>query len=312
MIDFAIVGQAKSGTTALAEFLARHPRICMSIPKEPAYFATDLMEESDAFHGGRKYFEFRTETEYEATFAHCLPAQLRGEASTGYLHSRVAASNIHAANPAAKIVVMLREPVSFMRSLHVQYLNETTEDETDFAEALAKEVRRKRGECVPARVRCPSYLFYRERAQYTSQLERYYTVFGHENVLTFAMEEFRDDNERWYRNVLAFLGVEPEETPAFSPVHASKAPRSRRLNQALNNPALKSGLFKMLGPRRYTALSKGLARTLMKQQRAPELSPGLEKELHEEFASEVERVSDLVGRDFSEIWGYEGSVSEAG
>ncbi len=304
MIDFAIVGQAKSGTTALADFLARHPRICMSIPKEPAYFATDLMEESDAFHGGRKYFEFRTETEYGATFAHCLPAQLRGEASTGYLHSRVAASNLHAANPAAKIIVMLREPVSFMRSLHVQYLNETTEDEPDFAQALAKEVRRKAGECVPARVRCPSYLFYRERARYASQLERYYTVFPRENVLTFAMEEFRDDNERWYRKVLEFVGVEPEETPTFGAVHASKTPRSRRLNQALNNPVLKSGLFKMLGPRRYTALSKGLARAVMKEQRAPELPSGLEKVLHEEFESEVERVSDLVGRDFRAVWGY--------
>jgi hypothetical protein len=199
---------------------------------------------------------------------------------------------------------MLREPVSFMRSLHVQYLNETTEDEADFAQALAKEVRRRRGESIPARVRCPSYLFYRERARYASQLERYYTVFGRENVLTFAMEEFRGDNEGWYRNVLDFLGVEQEGTPPFGPVHASKAPRSRRLNQALNNPVLKSGLFKMLGPRRYTALSKGLARALMKQQRAPELSPGLEKELHEEFASEVERVSDLVGRDFRAVWGY--------
>ena len=304
MIDFAIVGQAKSGTTALADFLARHPRICMSLPKEPAYFATDLMEESDAFHGGRKYFEFRTETEYEATFAHCLPAQLRGEASTGYLHSRVAASNLHAANPAAKIIVMLREPVSFMRSLHVQYLNETTEDETDFAQALAKEARRKAGECVPARVRCPSYLFYRERARYASQLERFYTLFPRENVLTFAMEEFRGDNERWYRKVLEFLGVEPEEAPTFGAVHASTAPRSRRLNQALNNPVLKSGLFKMLGPRRYTALSKGLARAVMKEQGAPELLPALEKELHEEFASEVERVSDLVGRDFRVVWGY--------
>ena len=195
--------------------------------------------------------------------------------------------------------------------MHVQYLNETTEDETDFAEALPRRSGENRGECVPARVRCPPTSSHRERARYTSQLERYYAVFGHENVLTFAMEEFRDDNERWYRNVLDFLGVEPEETPPFGPIHASKAPRSRRLNQALNNPVLKSGLFKMLGPRRYTALSKGLARTLMKEERPPELSPQLE-ELHEEFASEVEQVSDLVGRDFRVVWGYEGTLSEAG
>ena len=49
MIDFAIVGEPKSGTTALAEFLSSHPEICMSVPKEPAYFATDLIAESDRF-----------------------------------------------------------------------------------------------------------------------------------------------------------------------------------------------------------------------------------------------------------------------
>ena len=96
--DFAIVGEPKSGTTALADFLGGHPGICMSVPKETAYFATDLREESDRFHGRPAYFEFRTEEDYETAFAHC-EGGLRGDGSTAYLHSREAAANLHEANP---------------------------------------------------------------------------------------------------------------------------------------------------------------------------------------------------------------------
>jgi Sulfotransferase family len=304
MIDFAIVGQPKSGTTALAEFLGRHPQICMSFPKEPVYFATDLMEESDAFYGSRKYFEFRTEQDYGALFAHCRPGQLRGDASTPYLLSNVAASNIGAVNPDAKIIVMLREPVSFMHSLHMELVNETLEDEPDFARALEKEPLRKAGRCIPARVRCPSYVYYRQRAGYSRQLARYYAVFPRENILVMTMEEFRQDNERHYRNALGLLGVDTQYVPVFGVVHASRAPRSRRLNQVLNTPAPKRVLFKALGPRRYTVLQRRVAGLVMKEQPRSELSTVLERDLRDEFGAEVERVSELVGRDLRPVWGY--------
>jgi hypothetical protein len=306
MIDFAIVGQPKSGTTALAEFLRGHPQICMSFPKEPVYFATDLIEESDALYGSRKYFEYRTVQDYEALFVHCRPGQLRGDASTPYLLSRLAASNIAAVNPDAKIIVMLREPVSFMHSLHMEHLNETLEDEADFARALEKEPLRKAGKSIPARVRCPSYLFYRERARYADQLARYYAVFPRENILVLTMEEFREDNERHYREVVDFLGADSDYVPAFRIVHASRTPRSRRLNQVLNTPAFKRVLFKALGPRRYTVLQKRVAGLVMKEEPRPELSPALERELREELRPEVERVSELVGRDLAPVWGYPG------
>jgi hypothetical protein len=276
----------------------------MSVPKEPVYFATDLIAESDALYGARKFFEYRTEQDYESVFSHCRSGQLRGEASTPYLLSKVAAANIHAVNPDAKIVVMLREPVSFMRSLHMEYLNETIEDETDFLLALEKEPQRRAGEELPRRVRCPWYLYYRERARYSSQLERYFAMFPRENVLVLTMEEFREANERHYRSVLELLGVDSEFVPSFGVVHASRAPRSWRLNELLNTPAPKRILFKALGPRRYFALQRTVAALVLKEEPRPELAPGVERALREEFRPEVERVSQVVGRDLRRVWGY--------
>jgi hypothetical protein len=304
MIAFAIVGQPKSGTSALADFLGQHPQICMSMPKEPTYFATDVFEESDAFYGSRKYWEFRTEAEYEVAFAHCRPGQLRGDASTLYLHSKVAASNLYAANPDLKVIMMLREPVSFMHSLHMQYVNQTMEDEIDFARALAKEELRKSGRCVPPRVRCPSHVFYRERARYSNQLERYYAVFPRDNILAMTMEEFREDNEGHYRRVLELIGVDPEHVPSFAVVHPSTAPRSRRVNQVLNTPALKRALFKVLGPVRYGTVKRWVAGLVLREQPRAELPSALERVLRDEFGPEVDQVSRILGRDLRPIWGY--------
>ena len=304
MIDFAIVGEPKSGTTALAEFLSGHPEICMSVPKEPAYFATDLIGESDGFHGAPTWFEFRTEEDYAAVFAACRDGQLRGDGSTAYLHSREAAENIHRANPGARIVVMLREPVSFMQALHAQFVNETTEDEPDFARALAKEPARRAGREIPTRVRCPSFLHYRERARYAPQLERFFAAFPRKQVLVLVFEEFRADNAAGYRQVLEFLGVDPAHEPDFREVHARKTPRSARLNRALNSPRLKRAVFRVLGPRRYDRASKRVAGTVMRPAAGSAVPPELEAELREELRPDVARTSELVECDLTAIWGY--------
>ncbi len=54
----------KAGTTALADFLDQHPEICIAVPKQSGYFASDLMQESDTFHQGRVYFKTRSLDDY--------------------------------------------------------------------------------------------------------------------------------------------------------------------------------------------------------------------------------------------------------
>jgi len=41
--NFFIVGAPKCGTTALSEYLRSHPNVFMSFPKEPHYFAEDMV-----------------------------------------------------------------------------------------------------------------------------------------------------------------------------------------------------------------------------------------------------------------------------
>src|SRR5437764_7394714 len=136
MPDFFIVGHAKSGTTALYEMLRRHPEIYMPELKEPWYFATDMRPR---FLPPRMGVPPQTLQEYAALFAEAGPGQRVGEASSSYLWSRTAAAGIAAVAPEARIIAVLREPASFLRSLHLQLLQSHVEDEQDFRKAIGLE-----------------------------------------------------------------------------------------------------------------------------------------------------------------------------
>lgn len=304
MIDFAIVGQPKSGTTALAHFLGSHPELCMAVPKEPHYFASDLIASSDRLYGKPRYFDFRSVEAYAALFSGCAPRCLRGEASTGYLLSTQAADNIRRANPAARIVIMLREPVEFMQALHQQHLNDTIETERHFGAALELEPRRREGLSIPSRARAPELLWYRHRARYTEQVQRYLSVFPREQILVIAAERFADDNAGVYREILRFLGVSPGHIPSFPQVNVSAAPRWSRLNTLAQAPTLRRAAFAVLGPQRFDRVRLAALRVLLRPEPRRPLPPDLERTLRAEMADEVRALSRLLDQDFAKLWGY--------
>lgn len=305
-VDFFIVGQPKSGTTALAKFLNDHPQISMSDPKEPAYFATDLMAESDRYLNKPTHFKFRKLDEYSRIFSNVKKSKILGEASTNYLYSKEAAKNIYKFNPNAKIIIMLREPVSFMRSLHNQYLNEGREDEFDFIQALKLEADRKKWKHLPRNTVAPSYFLYTEQAKYFQQVKRYYELFPKDQILVLIMEEFKNDNKKYYTQVLKFLDVQSDNNhlPNFKTVHGAQSPRSITLNNLLNRQGFKDLIYKFTGQKFYTRISKFVAKLMMSESARHNLSPAIEKRLKRENRSEVEKIGKLVGRDLTTIWDY--------
>ncbi|HMG97982.1 MAG TPA: sulfotransferase, partial [Gaiellales bacterium] len=137
--DFYIIGHAKSGTTALYEMLNQHPGIFMpeykkGAGKEPWYFSRDnphpqTTDERNIAYTGRTQ---QTLEDYLSLFSGAREDQVVGEASTSYIWSQTAAGRIAAARPDAKIVAIIREPADFLRSLHLQLLQNHHETERDF------------------------------------------------------------------------------------------------------------------------------------------------------------------------------------
>ena len=137
--NFFILGAPKCGTTALSEYLREHPRAFVSQPKEPHYFCGDF----DYYYAPGQ----RSEEHYLRLFDAATDDHLAvGEASVWYLYSADAARNIAAFDPATRVIVMLRNPVDLVPSLHSQLLYMLDEDEPDPARAWELQEARRRGE----------------------------------------------------------------------------------------------------------------------------------------------------------------------
>jgi hypothetical protein len=295
--NFFIVGAPKCGTTALYDYLSPHPDVFMPTLKEPKFFASDL--DSGTEWEGR-YF-VRDEKTYLALFADARMKRRIGEASAVYLSSEVAAKKIKEFSPAAKIIVMLRNPVEMMYALHNQRVFDGYEDINNFEEALDAEEDRKQGRRLPARPANIKALFYRDMARYAGQVERFLDAFGRERVHIIIFDDFKSDVAASYRSTLNFLELDERFRPDFKISNASKRIRSRALQRLLQSRPLRgqllgSGVFP--ADLRQKAI-KRFRRINTKFEPRPPMSAGLRKRLQEEFVPEVERLSELLGRDLT-------------
>ena len=254
--NFFIVGEPKSGTTALYEYLKQHPEIYMSEEKEPNYFCRDFFEESLRYYGKNLFFHLTSENEYLALFQDSRNAKIIGEGSTGYLYSTVAAEKIQSFNPRAKIIMMFREPVDFLRSLHAQYLNDHIEDEHDFLKALQLEGERTKMHNIPQNVRFPSLLFYTERIKYAEHVKRFLKYFDKHQIHVLTFERFKKDNKNSILKVLDFLEVTTDFEPQLKKINVHKVIRSHLFYSIVQNPRIKMFFFKRLEVRRYYKIKK--------------------------------------------------------
>jgi hypothetical protein len=304
--DFFIVGQPKSGTTALYEMLRRHPEIYMSAVKEPRFFASDLRPPTVGRHSD-------TFEKYLALFEGARPEQRAGEASPLYLRSHTAASAIAAVQPAARIIAIFREPASFVRSFHLQLVQGHVETENDLRKAIALEDARRDGRSVPAGVRRPQMLMYSEHVRYVEQLRRYHDVFPSDQVLALIYDDFRSDNEGTVRRVLRFLEV--DDTAPIEVVEANPTVqvRSVRLNDLVRRlyvgrgplgQAVNAGV-KALTPRgvRHQALKTVHRRLVYGATQPPDEE--FMVDLRRRFKGEVVSLSEYLDRDLVSLWGYD-------
>ncbi len=317
--DFFIVGHAKCGTTALYEMLRQHPQIYMPPVKEPYFFAVENALPRKG--SGRRWTALdqtgtRTETfgEYLSLFDAAGPDQRVGEASTHYLWSHTAAARIARARADARIIAILREPTSFLRSLHLQLVQNGHETQRSFRKAITLEGERREGRHIPRRSVWPSSLFYSERVHYVEQLKRFREVFPPEQVLVLIYEDFKRDNETTVRTVLRFLGVSEDVALEATQANRTVAVRSIKLQTLVRNVrqgrgrvprALKRALIALTSQRlRNEVLHPLRARAMYGSPRAPDQRFMLE--LRRRFKPEVVALSEYLDRDLVTLWGYDG------
>jgi hypothetical protein len=297
--EFFVVGNPKSGTTALYEMLRSHPQIYL--PKlGTQFFALEQTQNPT------------TLDEYVSLFDAAGPGQRVGEMSRGYLRSPSAPSRIGELRPDARIIAVLREPTSFLRSLHMELVQDHVELETDLGKAIAHEKqtdRRKENHRSPTQ----ELRYSPERVGYLEQLRRYHAVFPREHVLVLIYEDFRADNEGTVRELLRFLEV--DDTPPIPSTRANptvrvRSPRLHGLVQSLSmgegpvsgaaHKAIKAITTEHVRREGLGALRRGV---LYGAPQPPD--ENLMLELRRRSRDEVVALSEYLDRDLVSLWGYD-------
>jgi hypothetical protein len=298
--NFFIVGAPRCASTFMYAYLRQHPDVFMPDNKDPRFFCSDLDSGSDA----DAEFFMRDEAEYLALFADTGGAKRVGEACQANLYSTVAAGRIKAKSPDARIIIMLREPVEQMYSFHSVRRRNATED-LDFEQALAAEEDRRAGRRLPRLARNIKMYQYRAVASYTDQVARYFDTFGRDNVHVIIYEDLIRDPAEGYRHTLEFLGLDTDFRPEFEVINANTANLSPGLATLLGDPQLAPRLKRLLPAamhRRAQAVLTRLAGANRRPAPRPPLSSSLRQRLRTELAPEVQRLSELLGRDLTTVW----------
>lgn len=287
--DFYIVGAPKAGTTSLFEYLRQHPEIHFSRFKETHFFGSDLT--------WRKRVVPR-QVVLDA-YVDAPQETLLGDASVFYLVSTQAATEIHEANPEARIIAMIRNPLTMIPSLYQQGIR--TGDETQYmlAKAMDLEPSRKGGnlDMSPDNPGVMQQLYYSEIARYSDQLARFFDAFGRNRVLVIEFDAFVREPTATVSKVFEFLGL---ANMAIEVERHNEAwtPRNWLLVRVFRHPF---GPLRMLWravlPARVRRRILLGAESLVFKKAKTEVSPEDRRRIAKLYASDVAKIEAMTGLD---------------
>jgi len=189
-----IVGSMKCGTTALYDFLTKHPRISGSKPKELHYFTT---------------YKNKGEAWYLSHFKKDPEAQYYLEASPTYFDkawNEEIPRSIKCFNPEAKIIIMIRDPL--MRAIS-HYYHLRTRNKIDELQDISF-TRFIRGEwptgtnieALEKQLSCV-----KKFSLYKKKIDNYVNVFGGDNVYLIENEAMMANGGQIVNELLTRLGL---------------------------------------------------------------------------------------------------------
>jgi hypothetical protein len=287
---FLIVGAGRSGTTTLYQALRRHPQVFMSPVKEPSYFVyCDRQLPDGPGAGWVRETAVTTLEEYEALFAEAGGARAIGEASPRYLSSAAAPERIHALLPEVRLVAILRNPVDRAFANYLGFRRDGFDPAPTFDAALDDQERRRReGWAFGA---------FLDFGLYARQLERYRRLFGQQQLRVYLFEDLVDAPAALSRDLLEFIGVDPEAALDLSERHGRTGElRGPLLGWLWRHSTRVRALVRPAVP---LALRDAAFAWVMRGQRKPEMTASQRDRLLDFYADDITRLQELLQRDLS-------------
>jgi hypothetical protein len=178
--DFIVIGAMKSGTSSLHSYLAQHPHVVTSEPKETDFFVKDRSEAKAE--------------RYASLFRDAPSDAAAGESSPNYTKAHLfpgIPQRIHAACPDVHLIYLVRDPVDRVVS-HYQHELHRGREKRPFLEAL--ETKDK----------------YLATSRYAWQLDHYLEVFPPQQLLVVTTSGLAQRPQAVLGDIFRFLGVDPD------------------------------------------------------------------------------------------------------
>jgi hypothetical protein len=193
-LDLIIGGVQKCGTTALFEYLARHPDFLAPSIKELHFFDN----ETDVDWSKPDY------EPYHRLFRNNDGTKIWFEATPIYIFWPQSLERIVAYRPDIKLIFLFRDPVQRAWSHWcMEYARDA--ESLDFATAIRSGRQRMGGSAPNAPLR--RTFSYVERGFYSGQVKRILSFFPRQNVLFLSSEQLRTNPRQTLERVTRFLNV---------------------------------------------------------------------------------------------------------
>ena len=206
--DYLILGTQRGGTTTLQKHLTQHPRVKSARLSKGVHFFDVNYERGELWYRSH----FRTGSGRRIVGGPY--PMVVGEASPYYLFHPLAPSRIRSTLPDAKLIVLLRDPVTRAFSHHRHEVTRGFED-LDFEKAIEAEPSRLAGE-EERIIDDPGYVShahqhhsYLARGLYDIQLRRYLDHFPANQIFVAESADLFRQPEELYERLLRFLELEP-------------------------------------------------------------------------------------------------------
>jgi hypothetical protein len=293
--NFLLIGAAKSGTTALHDFLKQHPSIYMSPQKELRYFS-NITPPPDGLPKEYIHPGIETLEEYKSFFDGVTHQKVIGESSPMYLYVPGSAERIKATlSEDIKMLAILRNPVDRAFSAYTHALRDWTEPCSSFREALDKEQERINAGW--------GMLWHYTRAGfYAEQLERYFKIFRRDQIKVVLYDDLVTDAPGLIYDVFEYLEVDPKFIPKTSAhPNVSGFPKNERYHNFIKRLFIMDNPIKRVGRRIVpTSFSKSIMLKLrlinLEKRQIPE---DIRVDLCELFTQDIRKLENLIDRDLS-------------
>lgn len=287
---FLVAGAARCGTTGLVEGLRSHPRVFVTDPKEPHYFALHRLGAHFTAPGDDHTINRVAVTDRAAYLAlypqhHDYLSLGDASVSTMYYYEE-SIPEIQRMNPDMKLVMMLRDPVERAFSSHQYMTARGLEPVPDFLEAVRLEPQRKAEGWH-------HIWHYTSMGLYAAQVRAFLEAFPRDQIGVYFYDDLDADYEATVSRILRFLDVPPVagEATGVPRVNVSGQPRLALAHKAIGWATGNERLRSFVKEHTSYRFRERIRRTILRSDTIPS---DARRELTPVFADDLAELAGLL------------------